>query len=550
MELFSLLFSPQSVAWSVFVIMLVSAGGLALGNVRLFDIRLGIAGVMFSGIAFSYLGFAINPAMLALLRDFGLILFVYSIGTDVGPGFFASFRSDGLRLNLMTVSIMLFGVGLTLLISRLAGVPVPLAVGMYAGASTNTPALAAAQQTLSADPAAAASTAVGCALAYPGGIIGMILVILLLKHIFRRELSAELDQAYKPAPGLINASISVDNRNLDGLKVREIPALSELGVAVSRIHHEGRVSIAHDDTVVRVGDVLLAIGLEENIRKFTLVVGSRSSMDLKKLPSRIVQARVVVTHKDVIGRALAGLGLEERYDVVATRVSRSGMEFLVPDGYVLQFADNLVVVGEEASVAQVSKLLGNSPKDLNHPRLIPVFIGIGLGVVLGSIPVAVPGLSAPIRLGLAGGPMIVAILLSRAQSIGPLNWYMPPAANLMLRELGIVLFLACVGLDSGAKFVETVVHGNGVQLMALSALITVLPALAGAYAFKRRYGFNFMALCGALTGSTTNPPALAFAGSIAPNSSLHTMAYATVYPLAMILRIISAQLIPLLFMKP
>jgi putative transport protein len=390
---------------------------------------------------------------------------------------------------------------------------------------------------------------VGCALAYPGGILGVIFVILLLKFIFRRELSSELAIAHKPPPGFINASVTVENKNLDGLRIKDIPALDTLGVAVSRVYHDGKVSIAHDDTVLRSGDVLLAVGLEENVKKFTLVVGSPSPVDLKKLPSRIVQARVVVTHKGVIGRKLADLGIEERYDVAATRVSRSGMEFLVPDGYALQYADNLVVVGDEASVAEVSRLLGNSPKDLNHPRLIPVFIGIGLGVLLGSLPFDVPGLSAPIRLGLAGGPMIVAILLSRAQSIGPVNWYMPPAANLMLRELGIVLFLACVGLDSGGKFVETVMHGNGLALMGLSALITVLPALAAAYAFKRLYGFNFMALCGALTGSTTNPPALAFTGSIAPASSMHTMAYATVYPLAMILRIISAQLLPLLFMK-
>jgi putative transport protein len=548
MDMLSPLFPPQSVAWSVFAVTLVAGTGLALGNIKLFGINLGIAGVMFSGIAFSYFGVSMNPSMLALLRDFGLILFVYSIGTEVGPGFFASFRSDGLRLNLMTVFIVLFGAGLTLLISRLASVPMPLAVGMYAGAATNTPALAAAQQTLATDPGAAASAAVGCALAYPGGILGVIFVILLLKFIFRRALSSELAQAHHQAPGFINASISVENPDLDGLRIKDIQAMNELGVAVSRVYRDARLSIAHDDTVLRAGDVVLAVGLAEDVKKFTLLAGSPSAVDLKTLPSHIVQARVVVTHKAVIGLRLEDLDIEKRYDVAATRVSRSGMEFLVPDGYVLQFADNLVVVGEEGPVAEVAALLGNSPKDLNHPRLIPVFVGIGLGVLLGSLPLPLAGLSAPIRLGLAGGPLIVAILLSRAQTIGPLNWYMPPAANLMLRELGIVLFLACVGLESGARFVETVMHGNGLQLMALSAFITVLPALAAAYVFKRIYGFNFMALCGALTGSTTNPPALAFTGSIAP-SSLHTMAYATVYPLAMILRIISAQLLPLLFMR-
>jgi putative transport protein len=410
------------------------------------------------------------------------------------------------------------------------------------------PALAAAQQSLAGDPAAAASAAVGCALAYPGGILGVIFVILILKAIFRKELGTELAAAHAAHPVFINASVALENKALDGLMIKDVPALKGSGVAISRVYRGGRLSIAHDDTVLRAGDVVLAVGLEPDVRRFTLAAGSPSQVDLKKVPSKIIHTRVLVTHKDVIGRGLEELGLEKRYDVTATRVARSGVEFLVPDGYVLQFADDLVVVGEEEAVAEVARLLGNSPKDLDRPRLIPVLIGIVLGVALGSLPIRLPGLSGPIRLGLAGGPMIMAILLSRARAIGPLNWYMPPAASLLLRELGIVLFLTCVGLDTGGAFVNTIAHGNGITLMLLSALITVLPALAAAYAFKRRYGFNFMALCGALTGSTTNPPALAFAGSLAP-SSLHTMAYATVYPLAMILRIVSAQLIPLFFMK-
>ncbi len=548
MSFLSALFSPQSAAWAVFAVVLVSAAGLALGNVRFFGVNLGIAGVMFSGIICSYLGLSADPVMLGLLRDLGLILFVYSIGTEVGPGFFASFRSEGLKLNMMTAAIVLCGVGLTLVISRFASIPMPMAVGMYAGAATNTPALAAAQQTLSGTPGGPDMAAVGCALAYPGGVLGVILVILLLKRIFRRELRTDLAKALPSGPALINASISVDNRNLDGLRIRDIPALRELGVVVSRVYHDGKLSIAGAETLLRAGDIVLAVGLEENVRKFTLIVGSRSATDLKKLPSRIINSQVIVTRGAVIGRTLEEVDLASRCDVAATRVSRAGMEFLVPEGYTLQFGDNLVVVGEAEDVSRAAELLGNSPKDLDQPRLIPVFIGIGLGVLLGSVPILVPGLGAPVRLGLAGGPLLIAILLSWAQTIGPLNWYMPPPANLMLRELGIVLFLACVGLESGGKFFETILRGDGLRLIALSAVITVLPALAAAYVFKRRYGFNFMALCGALTGSTTNPPALAFSGTIS-QSSMQTMAYATVYPLAMILRIISAQVMLLFFLR-
>lgn len=546
MAIFSALFSLQSVAWSVFLLALVACAGLAAGNVKLFGVKFGIAAVMFSGIFFSWLGLAMNPAMLALFRDFGLILFVYSIGAQVGPGFFSSFRSDGLRLNLLAVFIMLAGAGLTLLISRLPGIDLPLAVGMYAGAVTNTPALAAAQQTLAASPAEAASAAVGYALAFPVGTIGVILVILLLKFLFRADLDAELAAGGAGrGSGLVTASVKVENLD-DGVLLRDIPAIKTVPVAVSRLYRDGALEVAHGDTPVRRGDILLVVGKQADVDAFAAAAGSGSDQDLHKVPSRIIQARVIVTHRAVIGRGLEELGLEKRYDVAVTRVSRADVEFLVPNGYVLQFADNLVVVGEEASVAEVSALLGNSPRDLNQPRLLPVFLGIGLGVLLGLVPISLPGLPAPVKLGLAGGPLIAAILFSWAQTIGPLNWYMPPPANLMLRELGIVLFFSCVGLECGAKFVDTVLHGNGLQVMLLASLISVVPALAAAYFFKLRYKVNFMTLCGALTGATTNPPALAFSDTLA-RPGLNTMAYATVYPLAILMRILSAQLILLLF---
>jgi len=551
MDLLALLFSPQSVAWSVFVIMLVAAGGLAIGNLRIAGINLGIAGVLFSGILAGHLGVAINHETLEFLRDFGLILFVYSIGTQVGPGFFSSFKKQGIRLNLLAAGVVLGGVAMTLAVARLAGFDISTAVGMYAGAVTNTPSLAAAQQSLAAaGPEAADAASVGYALAYPGAILGIILTMILIRRLFRAQAEADLLDVHadKASAPLTHASITVENKNLEGLKIREIPAIAELGVVVSRVYHASQLGVAHDDTVIHAGDVLLGVGLEENLKKFTLVVGSKSETDLKKLPSRILHSRVIVTHKEVIGKTLDELNLESQYDVVATRVARADVEFLVSDSYTLQFADNLVIVGEAEAVAKAAALLGNSPKDLNHPQLIPAFIGIAAGVLLGSLPLALPGLSAPVKLGLAGGPLIMAIVLSYIQHIGPLNWYLPPAGNLMLRELGITLFLACVGLKAGGRFFETLLNGSGARIVLLSFLITVVPILVVGVFAKAKLKLNYMALCGALAGSMTDPPALAFANAMSP-SSQSAMSYATVYPLVMILRVISAQVMVLLFLK-
>lgn len=551
MDFLSLLFSPQSVAWSVFVIMLVAAAGLALGNLKLFGINLGIAGVLFSGILSGHLGLDINHETLEFLRDFGLILFVYSIGTQVGPGFFSSFRKQGIQLNLLAAGVVLGGVAVTLGVARFAGFDIATAVGMYAGAVTNTPSLAAAQQTLGAvNPEAANSASVGYALAYPGAILGVILTMILIRRLFREQVAQDMlvVHADKAGSALINANITVENKNLEGLMIKDIPAINELGVVISRFYHGGQLGVAHDDTVVHIGDVLLAVGLPENVRKFTVVVGAKSEMDLKKMPSRIIHSRVIVTHKEVIGKTLDEIELESKYDVLATRVTRAEVEFLVSDSYVLQFADNLVLVGEESAVAKAADTLGNSPKDLNHPQLIPAFIGIAAGVLLGSIPFSLPGLAGPVKLGLAGGPLIMAIVLSYVQHIGPLNWYLPPAGNLMLRELGIVLFLSCVGLKAGGKFFETLLNGNGIYIVFFSFLITVLPVIIIGIFAKARLKLNYIALCGALAGSMTDPPALAFANALSP-SNLSAMSYATVYPLVMIMRVISAQVMVMLFLK-
>ncbi len=551
MESLSFLFSPHSIAYSIFIIMLVSAIGLAIGEIKIFGVNLGIAGVLFSGILFGHFGFNLKPEIIDFLRDLGLILFVYSIGTQVGPGFFSSFKKEGIKFNLLAASVVLLGIGMTLIVNYLSHIDIATAIGMYTGAVTNTPSLAAAQQAIIGIKATMVNNiSVGYALAYPGAIMGIILSMVFIKFVFSKKADEEIKsvEMISGASKLSAISIQVDNKNMDGLRIKDIPAIAEFGIIVSRICRNDNLTIAHGSTEIKVGDILLVVGEIENINKFRLVVGSSSDMDIQKLPSKIINSRIIVTKKNVIGKTLAELGLEEKYNVIITRAARADIEFLVADKYVLQFGDNVVAVGEESCIERVSSLLGNSPKDLRHPQLIPVFVGIVLGVILGSIPIFIPGFSTPVKLGLAGGPLIMAIILSYIQHIGPLHWYMPPSANLMLRELGIVLFLGCVGLKSGTKFFSTLLHGNGLSIMLLAFLITVIPLLIVGIFAKYKLKVKFMALCGILSGSMTDPPALAFANSIA-TSNLPSMSYATVYPLVMILRVISAQILVILFVR-
>ncbi|OGS39715.1 MAG: hypothetical protein A3J82_08210, partial [Elusimicrobia bacterium RIFOXYA2_FULL_69_6] len=423
--------AAHSVAHAIVIISLVAALGLAVGNIRLFRVNLGIAGVLFSGIAFGHFGITVNKEVLEFLREFGLILFVYTIGMQVGPGFFASLRQAGLRLNLLAASVVLLGAALTVLVSRLGGIEMASAVGLYSGAVTNTPSLAAAQQALkdigSLGEEAARLPGIGYAVAYPFGILGTILAMVLARWLGRVDLAREASS--KPCGGdagdLTRMNIQVENRNLDGLPLSRIPALESLGVRFSRLFHEGRLSVPQRDTVLHVGDVLLAVGPKARLEELVLVVGRKSDMDLRSLPSDIISSRIIVTHKEVLGKTLGELDLASRYGVVMTRAARAEIEFVPNAQYALHFGDALQAVGEKEAVAKVAELLGNSPRALSHPQLIPVFTGIALGVLLGSLPIALPGMPAPVRLGLAGGPLVVAILLSRIRRIGPLSWYMP-----------------------------------------------------------------------------------------------------------------------------
>jgi putative transport protein len=548
------LVTGESIAQAVFVLAIVAALGLALGSLKIKGIGLGIAGVLFSGLLLGHFGITISNEVLHFAREFGLILFVYTIGIQVGPGFFASLRKQGLPLNIMAASIVLMGAAITIVISKVGGVSMAAAVGLFSGATTNTPSLGAAQEAIRSLPnapeGAATMPGLGYAVAYPFGIIGIILTMLVIRSVFRVDLKTETAELLKKsgakAAKLTRMNIRVTNANLDGKRIDQLPIFKSLGVVISRIQHGDDVTIASPDEVIHSGDTMLAVGPPDKLEQLRIIVGEVSDRDLFTGESNLVVRRVIVTRKEILGRVIGDLAFLEEHHIAVTRLTRAEVEIPATPDQRIQFGDMLVLVGAEDNLAKAAKAVGNSVKQLNHTELIPVFVGIALGVILGSIPVAFPGIPAPVKLGLAGGPLIMAIALSRIGRIGPLLWYMPNNANFAIRELGIVLFLACVGLSSGAKFVDTLVHGDGLQWMLFASLITVVPLLTVGLVARIFLKTNFVSVCGLLAGSMTDPPALAFANTVS-QSDAPSISYATVYPLTMLLRVVCAQLLVLIF---
>lgn len=546
-------FAPDSVAGAMLALSVVIAGGLALGSLRVRGISLGVAGVLFAGLAAGHFGLQVSAPVLHFVREFGLILFVFTIGLHVGPGFFASLRRQGLRLNLLAAGVVLLGVALTVALVLTGQLPVPEAVGMFAGAVTNTPSLAAAGEALaqvpSLDPAARSVAGMAYAVAYPFGILGTILAMLLVRAAFRVDLEREkaaLETARRAeAPPLATLALEVENPNLEGQPIARIPGLRETGAIVSRLYRDGAATVAKPETTLRRGDVLLVVGRADELETLRLAIGRPSAVDVRAAGGPLQSRRVIVTHRGALGRTLAELALLARHGVTATRVARGDQEFTPGPGLRLQFSDTLTLVGEEAGLAAAERELGNSFKRLNTPMLVPIFVGIGLGVLLGAVPLAVPGLPAPVRLGLAGGPLLVALILSRVGHFGPLVWYMPLNANYMLREIGIALFLACVGLASGEQFVETLLGGAGVKWLLWGAVVTFVPIATVALVARAWWKLNFVSLCGLLAGSMTDPPALAFANGVV-GSEAPALSYVTVYPLTMILRVFAVQAMVLL----
>jgi putative transport protein len=469
---------------------------------------------------------------------------------QVGPGFLASLRRDGLLLNLLAAAIVVLGVVITLGIHFGLGVDWRYAVGMFSGATTNTPSLGAAQQAMGERGVAVDDAVAGYALAYPFGIIGIILAMVVIRAVLRISLgreSADLaaQQDATPAPTSIN--LEVRNSNLDGLPISKVPTVEKSNLVISRVMQNGMLHVARPSTVIHTGDILLAVGPREELEALRLVVGSESKVDLKAVPSSITTRRILVTKNPALGKSISELDLVNRLGVNITRLRRGEVEFTPGPGLRLQFGDTVLAVGESSAIGRAAEELGDSLRTLNHPQIIPIFVALAMGVLVGSIPLAVPGIPAAVKLGLAGGPLVVAIVLSRLGHFGPLIWHLPISANFILREIGIALFLACVGYSGAARFVEAIASGQGFLWMGYAAMITLIPLLLVGFLARVVLKLNYMPLCGMLAGSMTDPPALAFAGAIS-GSDAPSIAYATVYPLTMLLRVIAAQAMVLMLM--
>jgi len=536
--------SPDSAAGAVLLLSLVAGLGLAVGSLRWRSVSLGVAGVLFTGLFFGHLGVTVHEPVLEFTREFGLVLFVYGIGLQVGPGFFSSLRHGGLVMNLLAAGTVLLGAGLTAVAVLSGRVDLPAAAGVFSGASTNTPSLAAAQQAVQSIPALAdqaSRTALGYAAAYPFGIVGIILTMLLVKTVFRVAPEKELEEFTRakgaPVPPVVKNFV-VRNPRLAGLSLREVP-LGE-GVVISRVLHDGRVRVADPALVLSPGDVVIAVGPAAAIEKLKTSIGEESAVDLRDIDSGIESRRVLVSRTEAAGKTLEELGLRLRHGVNVTRVTRAGIDFPALPGFQLRLGDNLLLVGEEAGIAAAANRLGNSVRELDHPQLVPYFVGIAAGVLLGSLPIFLPGLPAPLKLGLAGGVLIVALLASWLGQIGPLVWYVPPAGGFTLREVGLALFLSCVGLKAGGSFVSTLVDGPGLAWALWGAGITLLPLLLSAAIGRVVFKLNYVNLCGLLAGSMTNPASLSFANNLMKTEAV-SAAYATVYPVTMILRLLCAQ---------
>lgn len=556
MEWINDLIFGSGIAHTIFVLSLVVSIGILLGKIKVFGISLGITWILFVGIFFGHFGLNIEEELLHFIKEFGLILFIFSIGMQVGPSFFSSFKEGGITLNLLASGVVLLGVITTYVIHIITGLPIATMVGILSGAVTNTPGLGAAQQTYfeatgSNDP----SIAMGYAVAYPLGVVGIILSLIFFRFIFKINLEKEnkdLDMVGASKMTEANMfSLLVKNPAIFGKSIHDIKSLVEKEFVISRVLHPGDkgVVIPKPDTVLKEEDRLLVVTNLQNIDIIEALIGEKIDMEQSewsKLDSQLITRRIIVTKSEINGKSIGQLKLRNMYGVNITRINRAGVDLISDPRLQLQLGDRVTVVGSEESVKNVEKFLGNSLKRLREPNLISIFFGIALGVLVGSIPFIFPGIPQPVKLGLAGGPLIIAILISKFGPKYGLVTYTTMSANLMLREVGIALFLACVGLGAGGGFVETIVNGGYIWI-AYGVIITVVPLLIIGMIGRKVLKVNYFTLMGLLAGSMTDPPALSFANTIAGND-VPAVSYATVYPLTMFLRVITAQLMILLFL--
>ncbi|MDR2383412.1 MAG: putative transporter, partial [Prevotellaceae bacterium] len=555
MDWISNLLWNNSVAHTVLLLAFVIAVGIVFGKIKICGISLGMTMILFVGIAVSHFGFTVEHSILHFVKEFGLILFVYAIGLQVGPGFMSSFRKGGIQLNLLAANVVVLGVITTLTIYYVSDIPIQTMVGVLSGAVTNTPGLGAAQEAYSsmkgtvADP----TIALGYAVAYPLGVIGIIFSIIFIRIIFRINLNKENErlEAENSVKKDVASTLSIEVRNpaLFGRDIQSVINLIDRKLVISRImYNDGNIETVSSETVLNEGNKVFVITTPQDMEAIAVFIGKQVDMTMDEWTtpfSELVSRRILVTRPEINGKSLSNINLRNRFGVTVTRINRAGIDLIAHPNLILQFGDKLTVVGSKMAISETEKILGNKLVRLNEPNIVPLFIGIFLGVLFGSIPFAFPGMPQPVKLGLAGGPLVVAILMSVFGAKFKLVTYTTMSANLMIREIGICLFLACVGLGAGEKFVDTIVNGSGLRWVGLGVIITVVPLIITGVVARRWLHLDYFTLSGLLSGSTTDPPALSYSSGIAGND-IPSVSYATVYPLTMFLRVLSAQLLILM----
>lgn len=547
------LFFDHSALQAVVILSLIISVGLALGKIKVLGISLGVTFVFFMGIFAGHLGFSIDPQMLSYAESFGLVLFVYALGLQVGPGFFSSFHKGGYKLNMLGLGVIVLGTIMALILSFVTPIGLPDMVGILCGATTNTPALGAAQQTLKQLGEPTSGAALSCAVTYPLGVVGVILAIVVVRKLFVRPSDMEEHLQDDPNHTYI-ATFQVHNPAIFNKSIQDIAKMSYPKFVISRIWRNGIVSIPTSDKILKENDRLLVITTEKDAPALTILFGEQENRDWNKedidwnaIDSQLISKHIIVSRAEINGKRLGSLRLRNNYGINISRVLRSGVQLLATPELILQLGDRLTVVGEAAAIHNVEKILGNTVKTLKDPNLASIFIGIVLGLIVGSIPIAIPGISSPVKLGLAGGPIIVGILIGAYGPRFHMLTYTTRSASLMLRGIGLALYLACLGLDAGAHFFETVVRPEGALWVGIGFLITFIPVVIMALVSLRVCKMDFGNTCGMLCGSMANPMALNYANDIIPNDN-PAVSYATVYPLGMFTRVIIAQLILMIFL--
>lgn len=556
--LINLFTTTDSVAHIVLLYAIVIAVGVYLGKIKIGGISIGVTFVLFAGIAAGHIGFTAPTNILSFLQEFGLILFVFMIGLQVGPGFLESFRKGGITLNLLSTVMVVLNVIVMfacyyIFFDTSDPKNLPMMVGTLYGAVTNTPGLGAANETLYSifDKGEVPQIASGYACAYPLGVLGIIGATIAIKYIFGIKLEKEEEELAKEEEDNDDVKphfmdLEVTNLYLEGKTLAQVHNFLNRDFVCSRILHDGHVSIPNGSTIFRIGDKLFVVCAENDAEAIIAFIGPTINVDWKKQDEPMVSKRILVTRSSINGKTLGQMHFSSAYGVNVTRVTRQGMDLFAIPSLSLQVGDRIMVVGPEDAVNRVAAVMGNSIKRLDAPNIATIFVGVFIGILFGSIPVAIPGIPVPIKLGIAGGPLIIAILIGRYGYKVHLVTYTTTSANMMLREIGLMLFLASVGIKAGDGFLETVIQGDGVKYVYTGFLITIIPILIIGIIARKKYKFNYFTIMGMIAGTYTDPPALAYANSICSKEA-PSIGYSTVYPLSMFLRIFTAQIIVLFF---